>query len=86
MGEVVGEWNGVVRFWWKTQEIVCKSPQPIELAKCVRLAPALKAYAVGDEGEIYEIGRSFFGKEKLGYRSGRQVARMLRRGCAHYSK
>jgi hypothetical protein len=66
-GYLYRKWHGVTRFWWVTGQIVCKSPQPAEIMKCVHMAQTLNALVVGDEGEVYETRRRFFGNEKLGY-------------------
>jgi len=33
------KWNGVVRFWWNTREIVCKNPERNELMRFALLQP-----------------------------------------------
>jgi hypothetical protein len=58
-------WNGAPSFWWHDNEIVCKTPDDKQIIKLVPLAQALNAYCVGDDGERYELRRSFLGKEKL---------------------
>jgi hypothetical protein len=47
-------WNGVPCFWWYRNEIRCSDPDEPQRTKLAQMARALKAYAVGDDGEIYE--------------------------------
>jgi len=59
-------WRGQSCFWWYRDQILCSSPDDAQLMKLVQMARALNAYAVGDDGERYEIKKGFLGKEKLG--------------------
>ena len=58
-------WNGEPCFWWYKDQITCAGPDENQQRKLVKIARALKAYVVGDEGERYEIQKSFLGREKL---------------------
>jgi hypothetical protein len=58
-------WRGQPCFWWYRDQIMCSGPDDAQLMKLAQLARALNAYAVGDDGERYEIRKGFFGKEKL---------------------
>ena len=58
-------WRGAPCFWWYRDQIQCSSPDDAQQLKLAQMARALKAYAVGDDGERYEIKKGFFGKEKL---------------------
>jgi hypothetical protein len=58
-------WRGSPCFWWYRDQIQCSTPNDAQQLKLAQMARALKAYAVGDDGERYEIKKGFFGKEKL---------------------
>jgi hypothetical protein len=58
-------WNGVPSFWWYREEIRCSSPDDKQIIKLIRIAHALNAYVVGDDGERYELRNNILGKEKL---------------------
>jgi hypothetical protein len=58
-------WRGSPCFWWYRDQIQCSGPDDAQQLKLAQMARALKAYAVGDDGERYEIKKGFFGKEKL---------------------
>jgi len=58
-------WGGSPCFWWYRDQIQCSGPNDAQQLKLVQMAHALKAYAVGDDCERYEIKKGFFGKEKL---------------------
>ncbi len=58
-------WNGVPCFLWQKNQITCSGPDDAQQLKLVKIARALGAYAVGDDGERYELRKNFFGKEKL---------------------
>src|SRR5262245_38867707 len=48
-------WRGQPCFWWYGDQIQCSGPDDAQLMKLTQLARALNAYAVGDDGERYEI-------------------------------
>lgn len=48
-------WRGQACFWWYRDQIQCSGPDDEQQMKLARLARALSAYAVGDDGERYEI-------------------------------
>jgi hypothetical protein len=58
-------WRGKACFWWYRDQIQCSGPDDAQQLKLAQIARAMNAYAVGDDGERYEIKRSLFGKEKL---------------------
>ena len=58
-------WQGTPCFWWYRDQIQCSGPDEAQQLKLAQMARALNAYAVGDDGERYEIKKGFFGKEKL---------------------
>jgi hypothetical protein len=58
-------WRGESCFWWYRDQILCSRPDDAQQMKLARIARALKAYAVGDDGERYEVKKSVFGKETL---------------------
>lgn len=58
-------WNGEPAFWWCRSEITCKNPTDDQIFKLAEMAKALGARLVGDDGEYYELGKSFFGKPKV---------------------
>ena len=58
-------WNGEPCFWWYRDELLCCGPDDAQLTKLVRIASALQARAIGDDGESYELRKSLFGKEKV---------------------
>ena len=47
-------WQGQPCFWWYRDQIQCSGPDEAQQEKLVRIARALNAYAVGDDGEHYE--------------------------------
>ena len=59
------EWNGAPCFWWHRNQIVCCGPDERQLGKLVRIDVALGAYAVGDDGERYELRKGLQGRERL---------------------
>jgi hypothetical protein len=59
------QWNGTPCFWWCRDQILCSGPDEAQVAKLVRMARALNARAVGDDGERYELRRSLLGREKI---------------------
>ena len=58
-------WNNVPLFIWLRHQVTCKNPDDKQIAKMVRMAEALNARVVGDDGERYEMRRSFLGKQKV---------------------
>ena len=58
-------WRGSPCFWWYRDQIQCSGPDEAQQLKLAQMARALNAFAVGDDGERYEVKRGFFGKEKL---------------------
>jgi hypothetical protein len=58
-------WRGKPCFWWYRDQIQCSGPDDAQKLKLVQMARALNAFAVGDDGERYELRRGFFGREKL---------------------
>ena len=59
------EWNGVSCFWWYRDQIVCSGADKAQIGKLLRIAAALSATVVGDDGEKYELRKTIFGKEKI---------------------
>ncbi len=59
------EWKGAPCFWWHRNQIVCCGPDKRQLGKLVRMAVALGAYAVGDDGEHYELQKRWLGRDRL---------------------
>ena len=58
-------WRDSPCFWWYRDQIQCSGPDEAQQLKLAQMARALNAFAVGDDGERYEIKKGFFGKEKL---------------------
>jgi hypothetical protein len=58
-------WKEIPCFWWYRDQILCSGPDDNQIIKLVRLAHALNAHVVGDDGEMYELRKNFLGKEKL---------------------
>jgi hypothetical protein len=58
-------WKGVSCFCWCKDQITCSGPAEQQIIKLCKLAQALNAYVVGDDGERYELRKSFLGREKL---------------------
>ena len=58
-------WRGEPCFWWYRDQIQCSGPDDAQQLKLAQMARALNGYAVGDDGERYEIKKGFLGKEKL---------------------
>ncbi len=48
-------WQGEPCFWWFRDQIQCSGPNEAQVAKLVQMARALKAHAVGDDGEIHPL-------------------------------
>jgi hypothetical protein len=47
-------WRGQPCFWWYRDQIQCSGPDEAQQSKLVQMARALDAFAVGDDGEIYD--------------------------------
>jgi hypothetical protein len=58
-------WNGVLCFWWYRDQIICSNPDNAQRIKLTKIAQSLSAYAIGDDGERYEVRKNIFGKEKV---------------------
>jgi hypothetical protein len=56
-------WRGSPCFWWYRDQILCSGADDAQQLKLAQMARALNAFAVGDDGERYEIRKSIFGKE-----------------------
>ena len=48
-------WRDAPCFWWYRDQIQCSGPDDAKQAKLVQMARSLKAYVVGDDGEIYPL-------------------------------
>ena len=59
------EWKGTSAFWWNGHEIVCKAPPEPEQMKMIKMAQALGAMVIGDDGELYTIRKRLFGRESI---------------------
>ena len=58
-------WRDAPCFWWYRDQIQCSGADEGQQLKLAQMARALNAYAIGDDGERYEVKKGFFGKEKL---------------------
>jgi hypothetical protein len=58
-------WRSSPCFWWYRDQILCSGPDEAQQLKLAQIARALNGFAVGDDGERYEIRKNIFGKEKL---------------------
>jgi len=47
-------WRGQPCFWWYRDEIQCSGADEAQQLKLAQMARALNAFAVGDDGEIYD--------------------------------
>ena len=59
------KWQNISCFWWYRDQIQCSGADDAQQLKLAQIARTLNAYAVGDEGERYELRKNLFGKEKL---------------------
>ncbi len=59
------EWRGVPCFWWYRDQVQSSGLDEAQQLKLAQIARSLKALAVGDDGERYEIKKGFWGKERL---------------------
>jgi hypothetical protein len=73
-------WSGTPCFWWQEDQLLCSAPDDVLVAKLVRVATALNARVIGDDGEVYELHRSLFGREKIVRQSPAVI--VLRDGAA----
>lgn len=58
-------WRGIPCFWWYRDKIECSDPDEIQQLKLTKIAQALEAFVIGDDGERYESKKNLFGKEKV---------------------
>lgn len=58
-------WNEVPCFWWYKSELLCSGADDAQIRKLVDIARVVDARVIGDDGEIYELGRSLFGRRKI---------------------
>src|SRR5260370_20229630 len=58
-------WRSASCFWWYRDQIQCSGADESQQLKIAQIARALNAYAVGDDGERYELRKNIFGREKL---------------------
>jgi hypothetical protein len=42
-------WNGTPCFWWQQDQLLCSGPDDAQVAKLIRVAPALNARVIGDD-------------------------------------
>jgi hypothetical protein len=47
-------WRGQPCFWWYRDQIRCSGPDDAQQLKLTQMARALNAFAVGDDGEVYD--------------------------------
>jgi hypothetical protein len=59
------EWKGVSCFWWYRDQIVCSGADEAQIGKLLNIAAALSAQVVGDDGEKYEIRKTFLGRKRI---------------------
>lgn len=58
-------WRGSACFWWYRDRIECSGPTEAQQLKLTKIARALNAFVIGDDGERYESKKTFFGKETV---------------------
>jgi hypothetical protein len=58
-------WQGHPCFWWYKDQLLCSGPNEDQQRKLVEVARSLNAFAVGDDGERYELRKTLFGKPKV---------------------
>ena len=58
-------WRGEPCFWWYRDQIQCSGPDDEQQLKLAQIARTLNGYAIGDDGERYELQKGLLGKEKL---------------------
>jgi hypothetical protein len=49
----------------RKDQVQCSAPEETQQVKLVKIARALNAYAVGDDGEHYELRKNPSGEEEL---------------------
>ena len=59
------KWQGTSCFLWDRNQIICTYPDETHMAKMIRIADALAAMVIGDDGERYTLERGLFGKVKI---------------------
>jgi len=59
------KWRGTSCFLWRLDQILCRNPDDAQTAKMVRIAEALQAVVVGDDGERYTLRRTLFGRRRV---------------------
>ena len=47
-------WRGEPSFWWYRDQIRCSPSDETVVLKAAQIARALNAFAIGDDGEIYD--------------------------------
>jgi hypothetical protein len=70
-------WRGQSCFWWYRDQIQCSGPDDAQQLKCAQMAQALKAFAVGDDGEIYDADTGAPRQPPISF--GERVARLFAR-------
>ena len=58
-------WQGRPCCWWYKDQLLCSGPDKNQQRKLVEVANSLNAFAVGDDGERYELRKALFGKPKI---------------------
>ena len=58
-------WKGAPCFWRYRDQLLRSCPNDAQVVKLVRMAAALGAHVVGDDGERYGIRRSILGNREL---------------------
>jgi hypothetical protein len=49
------DWLGAPCFWWYRDQIFCKNPTEEQIRKLAEIAPTLRAWVIGDDGESYHV-------------------------------
>ena len=58
-------WRGAPTIRWNQDQLVSTDPNSALTAKLIRMATALNAYLVGDNGEHYILRRNMWGPERI---------------------
>jgi hypothetical protein len=58
-------WKGQHAFYYTGSQIVCSGVDDEKFMKAIRLADALEAYTLGEDGERYQLRWLLFGGEEL---------------------
>jgi hypothetical protein len=58
-------WRGQSCFWWNRDQIQCSGPDDAQQRKLIQIAGAMKAFAVGDDDERYELKKDTRGVEEI---------------------